>query len=273
MQRTDLLLQRRAVKLNENDFLVRTIYGWLIVPAEDEALLSAMLESAGLLEPGTTTVMNRLIQKGDTVIDVGANIGLLTLPAAQRVGQDGKVIAVEPLPRLTNLLERSLHLNGLSGRVSIQACAAADVRGSARIHVSNILGHSSLLPLEGEVESVEVELCPLDELIAPKQTVSVVKIDAEGYELQVWRGMRRIVSENPSLAVVVEFGPSHLQRAGVGIQEWLDEFRSPDFTAYEIDEGTGRCKSLRGKGLGQVFSMNLLLLRRPARTYPQIEFA
>lgn len=271
LQRTDFLMQRRAVPLGNQEVLVRTTFGWLIVPAEDEALLTCMLEG-GALEPGTTTVLTRIVKEGDTVVDVGANIGLLTLPAARRVGATGKVVAVEPVPRLVNVLQRSMHINGMADRVMIETCAAAAGNGTAQIHVGKVLGYSSLLPVEVEVDAVDVRLCPLDELVSAEANVSLVKIDTEGYELDVWRGMRRIVSENPGLAVIVEFGPSHLQRAGVNIGDWLRELLAPGFRAFEIDEETGRCKPLRDRGLDQIFSVNLLLLRRPPSAYPDIDF-
>ncbi len=273
MERTDLLLLRRAVQLGEHEVLVRTPYGWLIVPAQDEVLLTVLLDAAGVLEPGSTTVMTRLIHEGDTVIDVGANIGLMTVPAARRVGTTGTVVALEPLPVLARVLQRSMHINGVAERVTIHTCAAAAQSGTARIHISNILGHSSLLPVEGEIDALDVTLHPLDELITPQQSVSFVKIDAEGYELPVFRGMRRIVSENPDLAMIVEFGPSHLRRSGVSIEEWLHEFASQGFRPYEIDEASGRCAPLREHGLDTLISVNLLMLRRPESSYPQIEFA
>lgn len=235
-------------------------------------LLTALLET-GVLEPGTTTVMTNVIHEGDRVVDVGANIGLLTLPAAQRVGSMGSVIAFEPLPRLADVLRRSMYTNGMAARVSVVAAACGDHSGTATIHAAQILGHSSLLPVEGEVRTLDVPLCTLDEFVPTHTRISLVKIDAEGYELFVWRGMRRIVADNPDLAVIVEFGPTHLARAGVSIAAWLQAFVSAGFTGYEIDEATGRCRPLRASGLDEIFSINLLFLRRQPSSYPNLEFA
>jgi len=261
-----------TVQLASQEVLVKTPYGRLIVPAEDDVLLTALLDT-GVLEPGTTTVMTQLIREGDLVVDVGANIGLLTLPAAQRVGTTGSVLAFEPLPRLADVLRRSMYLNGVSDRVSVVAAACGDQSGIATMHAAKILGHSSLLPLEGEVRTLEVPLCTLDESVPEHTRVSLVKIDAEGYELPVWRGMHRIIGENPDVAVIVEFGPTHLVRAGVTNAAWLEPFVSDGFSGYEIDEATGQCRALRSSGLDEVFSINLLFLRRPPSSYPNIAFA
>ncbi len=252
--------------------LVRTPDGWLLVPKEDEALLAVMLEG-GVLEPGTRRVLTSLLHDGDTMVDVGANIGLLCLPAARSVGAGGRVLAFEPVPRLAQLLERSMHLNFVSDQVRVRQAACGDRAGSARLHVGRILGHSSLLPLDAARETIDVPLEMLDDQISPGSRVAVVKIDAEGYELPVWRGMRRVLNENAELCVIVEFGPSHLQRAGVSIAAWLDEFRAGGFGIYEIDERGGVCSPLRSRGLEDVVSLNLLLLRRPPSDYPTLEFA
>ena len=108
---------------------------------------------------------------------------------------------------------------------------------------------------------------PLDDLV-PRGPVRVVKIDAEGYELEVWKGMRRIIVDNPELAVIIEFGPSHLARAGISIADWFDALQVPGFTAWEIDEGSQTLRTLRPlTERAAVFSMNLLLSRLPPAAY------
>jgi len=222
--------------------------------------------------PGTATMMAALIGDGDTVIDVGAHIGTLAIPAARHVGDTGCVIAVEPIPRLAEILRRSAHINGLGDRIRVERCAAGALVSTSSIHVGQSLALTSLLPIRDEVATAEVAVLPLDDLVAPRSAVSLVKIDAEGYELEVWRGMQRIVGENPEVALIVEFGPSHLKRAGVGVDEWLGAFLERGHRAYEVDEESGRCSPLRTNGLADVFSLNLLLLKRPQQSYPRLCF-
>ena len=140
-------------------------------------------------------------------------------------------------------------------------CAAGAEAGQARLALSGVAAENSLLPLEGACGTLQVEVRLLDDCVPPGEAVELVKIDAEGAELQVWRGMQRIIAENPRLAVIVEFGPLHLRRAGVSVREWLETLCAPGFTPWEIDEGTGVLRPLRDEGLEEVFSMNLLLLR------------
>ena len=259
---TDLLRQRRAISLGP-EFAVRTDAGYLFAGVEDTRLLLAVAETCGRLEPGTLAVLAALLPEGGVLLDVGANIGTIALPAARRVGPRGRVLALEPAPRNAALLRRTVALNELEGIIEVQEVAAGDVEGTAPFHLSAHAGHHSLVAPGDTLQTIEVPLRPLDALVPPGSRVDVVKVDVEGAELQVWRGMRRIVADNPELAVVLEFGPEHLRRAGVTVAGWFDELREAGHAAWEIDEASGAVRPLRETGLGDVFSFNILLLRDP----------
>ena len=272
IQRTDVLLQHRSVPLG-TEVAVRTDYGYLLVPLEDEALLLAMTETAGQLEPGTLSVLLSLLKPGDVMLDVGANIGTLCLPAARQVGPTGRIIAIEPTPRTASVLRRSLALNALNDRVELIECAAGETEAVERFTICSAAAHNSLVAPDGEGEQIDVAIRPLDSCVPPGQPVNLAKLDVEGAELQAWRGMGRIISESPDLAVIVEFGPSHLKRWGVTITEWFDMLRDPGFTIWEIDEASGVICPLREQGLADIYSINLLLLRQPPNSRPQLRVA
>ena len=273
LQRADLLLQRVAIPLGA-EVLVRTEDGFLLAPAEDERLVAVLHEGAGRLEPGTVSVMSALLNEGDWVVDVGAHIGTTVLPVARRVGPGGRIIAVEAASRMRDLLRRNLALNGMDNRVTLHACAAGEAAGHAVLNLGPVSGHSSLLALPEADRTETVEVQPLDALVEPGRHIRLVKLDAEGFELFIWRGMRRIIADNPGLAVLVEFGPEHLRRAGVSVDAWFAEMRAPGFTAYEVDETDASLRPLRAMPeLATVFSVNLLLLRQPPAAFPALHFA
>lgn len=258
----DVRVDRMVVPLGP-DLLVRTPEGFILMPAEDAALVAAVIGGPGRLEPGTTTVMQALLSEGDHAIDVGANIGLMLLPAARKVGPGGRIIAVEPGQRVAGCLARTIALNGITQQVRLHRCAAGETAGEANLNVGQVLSHASLLPLPGSSTAERVQIRPLDELVEPGERIRLVKIDAEGFEPQVWRGMRRIIKDNPDLAVVIEFGPEHLRRAGFSVQGWLDDFQASGFKAHEIDEATGHIRPLRSVAdLETIYSTNLLLTRK-----------
>ncbi len=137
------------------------------------------------------------LQAGMTVIDVGANAGVYTFSAAQKVGATGRVIAIEPFSGCVNLLNETIRLNGLS---QVQVChgAASDRSGSVKLSLqaSSELNEISDADLpEGTYE--EVESFTLDSLIEKLQLTQVdfLKIDAEGHEIPVLKGSDRILRE------------------------------------------------------------------------------
>ena len=272
LSRADALLRRSALPLG-NEVLLESPSGFLLVPSEDRTLLTAIWWSGGCLERGTVNVLTSLLREGDVVIDVGAHIGLTVLPAARKVGPGGRVVAIEPGSRASALLQQTLALNFVADRVTLHRCAAGNEEGEAHLHLSPILGESSLLDIPTSIRHELVEVKTIDSLIQPGQRVRLVKIDAEGYEPRVWQGMRRVLADNPDLIAVVEFGPAHLEREGISVEDWLAGFMADGFTGYEIDEMSGHVRSLRPvAGLRDATSVNLLLLRNQPATYPELMF-
>ncbi|WP_084113058.1 FkbM family methyltransferase [Belnapia moabensis] len=273
VSRLDYTRERNAIPLG-SEILLRVPDGFLLVPAEDPLLLSCLWDAAGRLEPGTIKVLTALVKPGDHVVDVGAHIGLTVLPVARCVGPNGRVIAVEPGSRTAALLQQNLALNGLTDRVILHAFAAGEAPGVAQLNIGQVLGHSSLISLPEAHHTEEVQIRPIDALVEPGERIRLVKIDTEGFEPQVWKGMQRVIRDNQELAVLVEFGPSHLQRAGISPQLWLHEFLAPGFTAYEVNETDGTIAPLRPlTDLAAVASLNLLLLRQPPSHVPDLQFA
>lgn len=137
------------------------------------------------------------LQPGMTVIDVGANAGVYTFSAAQKVGATGRVIAIEPFSGCVNLLKETIRLNNLS---QVQVChgAASDRSGRVKLSLqaSSELNEISNADLpEGTYE--EVESFTLDSLIDQFQLTKLdfLKIDAEGHEIPVLQGSDRILRE------------------------------------------------------------------------------
>ena len=266
------LLQVRALPLGD-EVLARTPFGWLLLPSADLALVQAVIESGGILEPGTTTVVQALLEPSDLAVDVGAQVGTLSLAMARSVAPAGRVLAIEPSPRTAALLRRTCALAGFEQIVRIEECAAGAKEGTAVLSVGLTSGHNSLLPLEKTAGSIEVQTRSLDSMLSNGTLPTLIKIDVEGFELEVWRGMERIVREASNLAVIVEFGPSHLQRSGVSIEDWFNALTAPGFTPWEIDEASGAIRPLRASGLEEISSINVLLLRQPPSAWPRLRVA
>lgn len=163
----------------------------------------------GVYEPETTEYMRQNIKAGDVVVDVGANVGYFTLIMARLVGPKGVVYAFEPSDELRKILRRNVVSNGYKDRVNIIPFAVTDFIGTAKFFVNRGHGQSSLQPRKGTIDIVEVQTTTLDTILACLAGVRLVKIDVEGSEIDVIRGLRQTMKRLPNMDVVFEFLPSH----------------------------------------------------------------
>lgn len=257
---------RPLVPYDEHSLAVRLADGYVMAPKDDPVVLTMLADApSGGFEPGVRQVIRSLVQPGMSVADVGANLGLLTLAAARATGPSGRVYAFEPEARPRIHLLKMLHQNGLSW-VQPHAIALGRAPGVATFHQSAILGHSSLyaLPDAEAATTVEVPVDTLDGVLGGA-SLDLVKIDVEGAELDVLAGMSQTLERNPDLAVVVEYGPSHLQRVGISPAAWFEAFAAHGLQPYRIEEPAGRCVRLTAAERKQIQrreSTNLVFVRR-----------
>ena len=264
----DIALRSRGVlAVDDATFALRTSDGFVFVPRQDVMLLLMLLDAGPQgLEPGTRRVLTKILAPGMTFVDIGAHVGLLTLAGARAVGPSGKVLAVEPVPLSFDLLSRALAINGLIHRVEAKCQAVGARREHCKFFVGNILGHSSLIRSDAlsaaSTVEIEVDVSPLDDLVQPRAPVDLVKIDVEGAELAVLEGMTRVIADNPELAIIAEFGPSHLQASNIAPETWFSAFRERGFDAFVVDELSAECWPAGPLSLANVESVNILFVRR-----------
>lgn len=256
---------RPLVPYDDASIAVRLGDGYVLAPKDDPVVLTMLADAtAGGFEPGVRQVIRHLARPGMAVADVGANLGLLTLAAARAVGPAGRVYAFEPEARPRDHLRKTLHQNGLAW-VELHAVAVGRAPGVARFHQSAVLGHSSLyaLPDREAAAVVEVQVETLDRLLAGAP-LDLAKIDVEGAELDVLAGMADTLARNPDLALIVEYGPSHLERVGISPQDWFGAFTFYGLTPYAIQEPSGICVRVRAnqrRALQAAESTNLVFVR------------
>ena len=256
---------RPLVPYDEASLAVRVADGYLLLP-RSEPLFTVMVANAGSggLEPGVRRVIRALLRPGMRAADVGANVGLLTLAMAAAVGPSGRVRAFEPEARVRDQLAKTLHLNGLA-QVSLSAAAVGAEAGRIVFHESPVIGHSSLYALPDEERAgerrVEVEVVALDDMVPAGEGLDLVKIDVEGAELDVLRGMRRILERGDDIAVLAEFGPSHLRRVGLDPDAWFAAFAAHGLRPHLIGEPDGRVAPAAVEALRHVESANIVWTR------------
>jgi FkbM family methyltransferase len=149
--------------------------------------------------------------EGDTVIDVGAHIGLYTLIAAKRVGSSGKVIAIEPDPDNFKILKKNILLNQLSNVEALE-CAVYSTKEKLKLFLPELERGRTIFNTVMQDRAgisnnfLEVEANTLDNILNENniQRVNWIKIDVEGAELEVLKGAVNTLSSNKNITLVIE---------------------------------------------------------------------
>ena len=146
--------------------------------------------------------LDRFLRRGDWALDIGANIGHYTMRMAELVGPTGRVIAVEPVPATFALLAENLRYSR-HANVSLLNCAASDRTDTVSMEIprwSDGMENYYQAHVVRGTAGLTILALSIDSLALPP--VRIVKIDAEGHELPVLQGMRRLVERDHPVLIV-----------------------------------------------------------------------
>jgi len=180
------------------------------------------------------------VKEGDVVLDVGAHIGYYTLLAAVRVGDSGHIHAFEPVSKIFERLSRNISINKITN-VTLNRIAVSDKCGKISIFVADNTntGKSSLfrmLNFSGVIE--DVDSITIDKYLEQKavEKVHLVKIDVEGNELAVLKGMTHMLSVQNPPCLLVEVNDKNLRMANTSSYEMFAYLKNYGFLPYKISE-------------------------------------
>jgi FkbM family methyltransferase len=235
-----------GVYVGGNRMLISTIWGGrLLIPSDDLSLMPELV-AYGTYDRPFTAYVQRCIKPGDTVIDVGAHVGLFTLLLAYQVWESGRVVAYEPSPRMLELLRDNVSMAWLNDRVEIVPKAAASTSGSRPfLAPTRYTMTGSLQPVEhllstedrvDNLERVEVEAEPLDVHVGRFEQVALVKLDVEGAENHVLAGMEQLLASGVVKRVSFEVSRAHIGDDWENFTERLQRFEHNGWTFSTISE-------------------------------------
>lgn len=178
-----------------------------------------------------------LLRPGDVCVDVGANVGHFSALAAHLVGPQGRVIAFEPNPDCVTRLQHIRDDNALK-HLDIRPYALGSSPGNATLHLlggDSILGTLAAGGAPHHRGAVSVDVAAGDaELLPVLSEGGLMKIDVEGFEAEVLRGLSRCLAERQP-ALIVEMSASNLARAGSSCGEVARMLAGHGYTAYSLD--------------------------------------
>lgn len=179
-----------------------------------------------------------IVKPGDLCLDIGANIGAITLVMAFATGGEGKVIAIEPHPVMVDRLRANIELNRLDN-VSIVAAALSDTAGKAVLYAAEEhhfnQGLSSLKPSPGVNREIPIEKITgrmLQERIGD-QLCRFIKIDVEGHDFIVLRQLADIIAKHRP-HVVFEYHHKLWLDNHCKVQQAVEFLRDLEYRIYFI---------------------------------------
>jgi FkbM family methyltransferase len=218
-------------------FVASTVFGARMA-GDTQDMLQQHIYYFGVWEPDLTRYVAKCLTPGDAFVDVGANVGYYSLLASKLVGDSGKVIAIEALPSTFDTLQGNLTRNRASNVRAVNV-AASDSAEAVSIFTGpkfNI-GETTVVERPGFTRVGSVEAAPLSAILDPREARSarLIKVDVEGAELTVIRGMDSLFDSCRSdLEVIVEIHPRELAQQGLRPEDVLDLLLKAGFHPYEL---------------------------------------
>jgi FkbM family methyltransferase len=194
---------------------------------------------AGMYEEGVTALIRSLLSEGNTFIDVGAFCGYYTLLGSRLVGPTGRVLSFEPFPLNYSYLERNIGANCCRNVTAVNK-AVSSTTGVRYLVLHGEPDHhwlSTAVPTRRYIETSAIRLDDFFQLEG-WPLVHLVKIDVEGTEKDVLKGMGELSRRNPWMRLIMEFDRAYLRRSGTQPNEMALQLLQLGFQkGYVIEKG------------------------------------
>ncbi|SHJ85148.1 methyltransferase, FkbM family [Bradyrhizobium lablabi] len=180
-------------------------------------------------------VLDSLLKPGDQVLDIGANRGSFALYASKRIGETGRVLCFEPNPACVAMLKKAVEQSAISN-IEVFNLGLSDSSGVLSLTIPKINSGEATFGAsqysKDETYSVDVDVVRGDSIVSPVVS-HFIKIDVEGFEPRVLRGLAATIARNRPL-ILTEMVSSHLARCGSSIGELVQLMTSQNYQGFEI---------------------------------------
>ncbi|HSV74796.1 MAG TPA: FkbM family methyltransferase [Chthonomonadales bacterium] len=206
--------------------------------------------TTGAFEPRLLAFMRASVTPGAVAVDVGANVGVHTLTLAESVGPGGSVHAFEPSAAYDRLTA-NLRLNGLDGRVRANRAAVGAAPGSLALReceqgyeaftsAGRPLAHAKVTGA-----TFDVPMVTLDRYLEEHGVSSVdfLKVDVEGYEVEVLRGARGLLGRRAVRRIMLEVSDPLLEGCGASAGEMFELLHAAGYSTCLLDAATGKLEA------------------------------
>ncbi len=207
-------------------------------------------------EPYETELILKQVNKGDIIIDIGANIGYYTVLFADKVGKTGKVIAIEPDPINFEILQKNIKENKLRNVVAVQAAVGSENKKMILYKSEENLGDHKLWK-NGAAINKEVFCRKLDDLLKDLgyEKIDLIKVDTQGWEPEVFAGAKRTIEKDLPI-IFFEYSPVSYKLAKLDQIEMMNWLKKLYKKFWWIDEWLYIYKCLEKEKIDKICATN-----------------
>ena len=210
---------------------------------------SLQLSVNGIYGEFETEIVKNEIKSDDVVIDVGAHIGYFTLLFADLVGPKGKVFSFEPEPKNFELLKKNIEINNHQNVIPNNKVVSDKNEKCILYTFTSSSGANRIYKPENnqEAKPIESESKSLDEYFKNSpylDKIKLVKVDVEGAELSVLKGMQNLLEKNLDIKLILEFNPYFILEMGKKPEDFLNFLFSKNFQIFFIDNDNHKLRKL-----------------------------
>jgi len=245
-------IYHRILRSNERDIneFESVLLPWGVeIKIRPNEVIGRSIWKMGLYDLVVTEVLWRLIDQGETAIDIGANIGYMTSIMAKRVGETGKVYCIEPQPEIYKELSENISSWQASmgwHQIKAQKIALSNKSGEGLLKVpidfiqnrgiATLISSEECFSVQDNSNSSQthtVTLLTLDEMLINDEQIGVIKIDVEGHEFAVLQGAARAINKQQIRDILFEHHGSYPST----VTQLLEEH---GYTVFRICKGFWR---------------------------------
>jgi FkbM family methyltransferase len=209
-------------------------------------------------EPEVKALVSGEIKKGDTVLDIGANIGYYTLIFARLSGDSGCVFAFEPEPENFQLLKKNIECNSYRN-VILEPLAVSESSKIMKLCLNkdNQADNRLINSINNLQNFIDVNSISLDDYFRDYSgKIDFVKIDAQGAEAAIIKGMDGILRKNKDIKLLVEFWPFGLNYCGSSADLFLKLLSGYGFIFHKVSLGSNALIKVGIKELLEVYAVD-----------------
>ena len=256
---------------------------WMILYEKDKGVSRELLINK-TREPYAVAILPNIIQKGNTVVDIGANIGYYALQECSLVGNTGHVYAIEPVSTNIQILNKNIKLNHYENISTYKlACGEKNTKGNINVSVKGNWSSLSKSLNRTYLREEEVDIVTLDKFLIGKPNPQLIRMDVEGYEYNIVLGMKNLLESKIPLKLLIEVHFDILMEKVLNLFEILQDYGF-EISMASIEPHPWIIKSKLGQnivkkienGIGPVTGYNNLkindILENPKFSKGQVEY-